>query len=148
MNTSHLRRLAALLSDGTDCGETAAEYLEDAAAEIDRLQTTRKLIAQTEIGERWHWQGDGHDFPDSLVCPVIIDPGALRDLLRDAGRLPWNPVTLDPIQTARKLIAGYRAWDPDVRILGVRAGDAAAALTCLLPECHLMGLSSGNEVTI
>lgn len=32
MNTSHLRRLDALLSDGADCGESAAECLEDAAA--------------------------------------------------------------------------------------------------------------------
>lgn len=96
MNTSNVRRLASLLSDGADCGETAAEYLEDAAAEIDRLQTAHKLIAQTESGECWHWQGDGHDFPDSLVCPVIIDHGALRDLLRDAGRLPWNPMESAP----------------------------------------------------
>ena len=89
MNTNHLRRFAALLRDGATCGEAAAESLEEAASELDFLQQAHRLIAQTERGECWHWQGDGHDFPESLVCPVVIDPELLRGLLRDAGRWQW-----------------------------------------------------------
>lgn len=89
MNLNHLRRVAALLRDGADCGAAAAEYLEGAADDLDRLQTAHKLIARTESGECWHWQGDGYDFPDSLVCPVVIDPDVLRDLLRDSARWHW-----------------------------------------------------------
>ena len=66
MNTKHLRRCAALLRGGTACEETVAEQLDEAAAEIDRMQAEHRLIARTERGEVWFWQGDGHDFPESI----------------------------------------------------------------------------------
>jgi hypothetical protein len=62
----------------------------DVVAEIQRL---RKEVAElrtkvnreyrASIGEVWHWQGDGHDDLDSLVCPILIEPDQmLRELLR------------------------------------------------------------------
>lgn len=48
----------------------------------------RKEVAQRiKAGEYWYWQGDGSDFPESLTCPVIIQPAALRHLLERAGLL-------------------------------------------------------------
>ena len=85
MNTKQLRRCAALLRDGAACGETVAEQLEEAAAEIDRMQAEHRLIARTERGEVWFWQGDGYDFPESIGCPVVMDENDLRALLHRAG---------------------------------------------------------------
>jgi hypothetical protein len=33
----------------------------------------------------WYWQGDGYDFPESLVCPVIMSAQTLRELLAKVG---------------------------------------------------------------
>lgn len=85
MNTKHLRRCAALLREGAGCGETVAEQLDEAANEIDRMQAEHRLIARTERGEVWFWQGDGYDFPDSIGCPVVIDENDLRALLQRSG---------------------------------------------------------------
>ena len=87
MNTVHLRRLAKELrfTPGVHPTEVVAEALEDAASVIDRLQHDHKLVARTERGEVWYWQGDGHDYPESLGCPVVIDENDLRDLIRGAA---------------------------------------------------------------
>ncbi|HEL3014844.1 TPA: hypothetical protein UN285_000633 [Stenotrophomonas maltophilia] len=48
---------------------------------------------QLRNGEVWHWQGDEHDFPESLVCPVIMSAETLRALL--AARRPvGEPVAI------------------------------------------------------
>jgi hypothetical protein len=89
MNTANLRRCAELLRSGEARAEIVAGEIDDAANALDRLQATHRLIARTEAGECWHWQGDGHDYPDSLACPVVIDDCVLRKFLRDAGRYRW-----------------------------------------------------------
>ncbi|PZS72829.1 hypothetical protein [Stenotrophomonas maltophilia] len=50
------------------------------------LRERAALPLQLRNGEVWHWQGDGHDFPESLVCPVIMSAETLRALL--AARQP------------------------------------------------------------
>ncbi len=50
------------------------------------LRERAALPLQIRNGEVWHWQGDGHDFPESLVCPVIMSAETLRALL--AARQP------------------------------------------------------------
>lgn len=89
MTPANLRRCAELLRSGEARAEIVAGEIEYAADVLDRLQDTHRLIARTEAGECWHWQGDGYDYPDSLACPVVIDHGVLRRLLRDAGRYRW-----------------------------------------------------------
>lgn len=89
MNTVHLRKCAELIRTGEARTEIVAEEIDDAADALDMLQIAHRLIARTESGECWHWQGDGHDYPDSLACPVVIDEEILRRLLRDAGRYQW-----------------------------------------------------------
>lgn len=93
MNTKHLRRTAALLRDGAGCEHAAADQLDEAADEIDRLRADNRLIVRTERGEAWYWQGDGHDFPESLGCPVVIDEGVLRDLLKRTEAAKTQPPT-------------------------------------------------------
>lgn len=50
------------------------------------LRERAEMPLQLRNGEVWHWQGDGHDFPESLACPVIMSAEALRALL--AARQP------------------------------------------------------------
>ncbi len=50
------------------------------------LRERAALPLQLRNGEVWHWQGDGHDFPESLICPVIMSAETLRALL--AARQP------------------------------------------------------------
>lgn len=50
------------------------------------LRERAAMPLQLRNGEVWHWQGDGHDFPESLVCPVIMSAETLRALL--AARQP------------------------------------------------------------
>lgn len=46
-----------------------------------RLRETRDLLN----GDFWYWQGDGEDHLESLVCPVVIQPGQLAALLAHAA---------------------------------------------------------------
>ncbi|WP_353949808.1 hypothetical protein [Stenotrophomonas maltophilia] len=50
------------------------------------LRERAAMPLQLRNGEVWHWQGDGQDFPESLVCPVIMSAETLRALL--AARQP------------------------------------------------------------
>lgn len=89
MTPANLRRCAELLRSGEASAEIVAGEIECAADVLDMIQATHRLIARTEAGECWHWQGDGYDYPDSLACSVVIDHGVLRRLLLDAGRYRW-----------------------------------------------------------
>lgn len=50
------------------------------------LRERAALPLQLRNGDVWHWQGDGYDFPDSLVCPVVMSAETLRELI--AARQP------------------------------------------------------------
>lgn len=34
-----------------------------------------------KAGNFWYWQGDGYDYPESLVCPVVMRADTLRKML-------------------------------------------------------------------
>ncbi len=68
MNTANLRRCAELLRSGEARAEIVAGEIDDAANALDRLQATHRLIARTEAGECWHWQGDGHEVDAPPGC--------------------------------------------------------------------------------
>lgn len=40
----------------------------------------------------WHWAGDGSDFPETLVCPVLMSAATLRELLAD--RDDWRDIAI------------------------------------------------------
>lgn len=50
---------------------------------LDELAAARAnvRIATASRDDVWFWQGDGHDDPESLSCPVVMSAATLRDLL-------------------------------------------------------------------
>lgn len=63
------------------------ELLAECQAKNERLQHENDILRRERAGEVWIWQGDEYDHPESLTCPVLIQPDALRMLLaeRDAA---------------------------------------------------------------
>ncbi|WP_423173035.1 MULTISPECIES: hypothetical protein [unclassified Stenotrophomonas maltophilia group] len=68
------------------------------------LRERAEMPLQLRNGEVWHWQGDGHDFPESLVCPVVMSAETLRALL--AAR---QPVYVQGCDELRARTEGERA---------------------------------------
>jgi NTP pyrophosphatase (non-canonical NTP hydrolase) len=52
---------------------------------IERSEYERMRAAENAMrfskDERWYWQGDGTDDPESLTCPVVMTADTLRELL-------------------------------------------------------------------
>lgn len=115
MNTAHMRRIAKDLrfAPGAQPTEVVAEVLDEAASVIDRLQHGERLIARTERGEVWHWQGDGHDYPDSIGCPVVIDENDLRELIHKADRYTWLEANAKEVYLRPDMVSCE--WAPDIR---------------------------------
>lgn len=81
--------LAALSAQPSPSGQDGPAYEGHTWVSDYVLAGLRERAAmplQLRNGEVWHWQGDGHDFPESLVCPVIMSAETLRALL--AARQP------------------------------------------------------------
>jgi len=64
---------------------------------IDALVlTTQRMMTELDrlrlqVGEVWHWIGDGTDDLTTLTCPVLIQPDKLQALITAAGRRPHTP---------------------------------------------------------
>lgn len=54
------------------------------AAEIERLRWELQTHRDKARGDYWAWQGDGEDHLESLVCPVLIQPQQLIQILQAA----------------------------------------------------------------
>lgn len=70
-------------------------------AEVDKLKAERKRIIDkaheqvSDVVNRsraaldymkhnvWYWQGDGTDHPETLGCPIIIQPGDMARIVED-----------------------------------------------------------------
>lgn len=78
------------------------------------LRERAALPLQLRNGEVWHWQGDGHDFPDSLACPVIMSAETLRALL--AARQPVGEI--DEAAVLRRAAAVLYMWEDDSNLTG------------------------------
>lgn len=78
------------------------------------LRERAALPLQLRNGEVWHWQGDGHDFPESLACPVIMSAEALRALL--AARPPVG--AFDEAAVLRRAAAVLDMWEDDPNLTG------------------------------
>jgi len=55
-------------------------------SKINRLGEENKTLRRIPKGEVWYYGDDGQDYPDSLACPVIMEPNVLRRLLDNARR--------------------------------------------------------------
>lgn len=49
--------------------------------EVERLRDKLNNEYRAAIGEVWHWGGDGEDHLESLICPILIMPHQLQELL-------------------------------------------------------------------
>lgn len=49
--------------------------------------TASLRMVQVDPGLAWRWQGDGHDDPASLSCPVIMTADTLRGFVADRARV-------------------------------------------------------------
>jgi hypothetical protein len=78
--------------------DEAVRLKRERDALLDELQA-RYEVARREV---WYWQGDGSDFPDSLVCRVVMTAPQLRNLLA-AANTPKN------MRSAAELKASARA---------------------------------------
>lgn len=67
------------------------ESLRARVAELDKraadLQLDKSTLIREREGEVWIWQGDEEDHPESLACPVLIQPEDLRAILGAAERV-------------------------------------------------------------
>ena|SRR3990167_3359208 len=81
-------KIAALEAERNSAIAAFREKVQDFADEISRhrgtgarvtaLEAERLALHRERKGEVWYWQGDGYDFPESLCCPVLIEPEKLR----------------------------------------------------------------------
>jgi hypothetical protein len=49
--------------------------------EVERLREENNTLRRIPKGEVWYYGDDGQDYPESLGCPVIMEPSILRRLL-------------------------------------------------------------------
>ena len=74
-----IKRLTTELSKETVRKEAA--YANEQRLENDNLELRRRIFARFNEDECWIFQDDGHDYPESLVCPVVMSAGKLRELM-------------------------------------------------------------------
>lgn len=54
---------------------------EEASKERDELRYQLSIV-KTKIQDVWFFQGDGHDYPESLTCPVIMSADKFREITK------------------------------------------------------------------
>lgn len=72
--------------DQTEVGYDLKRELDATRVKLQKVElemATRRRLAKDEI---WFWQGDGEDHLESLTCPIIITPEALREILQKVQR--------------------------------------------------------------
>lgn len=97
--------------------------------DLNLLRERADIPLRIGKGEVWHWQGDGHDFPESLNCPVIMTADTLRELLRRRP-LPWQTGAAEILRRAANILC---MWEGDPNETGYLGdfGDACAILELL-----------------
>lgn len=97
--------------------------------ERERLKAENKTLRRIPKGETWVWQGDGSDFPESLGCPVIMEPDVLRGMLADKERLLAACKRF--VEVNRKLGYDFDTNEPEVFsdiVEAILAADKTAAV--------------------
>ena len=59
------------------------EYSGDRA----KLEELRRTKFSLSTGDFWYWEEDGPNNPESLLCPVVMQPECVRKLMRKIERL-------------------------------------------------------------
>lgn len=111
-----------------------AAHAKSQDIEIGRLRSEVNELRfyKSDDSAVWVWQGDGHDHPESLGCPVLIQPKALLEIINGKQAL----TTDDAIYALRD------------SLLQGRLGRKALSQSYYLAECGKCGwLGSSSEWT-
>lgn len=160
--------LAAFCSDDTETVERHVAVIRAALAArqpvyeghtwisdyvLAGLRERAALPLQLRNGEVWHWQGDGHDFPDSLACPVIMSADTLRALLA-ASQPVGEPVSeaieqlADDVESCVSDACGYLASDSGWDDYGIYRDDAAARYRALPDRIRALAAPPAQAVDL
>lgn len=69
------------------------QHIRDLDTEVKKLRDIK--LVRFNKDDCWLWQGDGFDYPESLVCPVVMSADTLRDLLSKIPETKSDPNTED-----------------------------------------------------
>lgn len=64
--------------------ETLVDHCKRQDQEIAALRYDANIRNYYDTGQVWFWAGDETDNLETLACPVVINAGDLRELLRQA----------------------------------------------------------------
>lgn len=85
---------------------------------LEEYRDAHRIIALTERGDVWYWQGDNMDYPESISCPVVMQPEKLRALLElvkpTEGMLRGIKELNVKLKMAEARLAIYRHARPDM----------------------------------
>lgn len=65
---------------------TWTEWIDSQLTDYARVREENKTLRCERDGEVWVWQGDAEDHLESLVCPILIQPVDLREIIYDRDR--------------------------------------------------------------
>ena len=82
-------KVGSLLAELKKLKRHGAEDAREIEQKADTIRDLEKRlgIVRTKTEDVWFWQGDGHDHPESLTCPVVMEATTLRSLLAEVERL-------------------------------------------------------------
>jgi hypothetical protein len=119
-------RCAAAEVDRVDHALAAQQRMLDALkAENAALRVELTAHRDRTRGDYWAWQGDGGDYLESLVCPVLIPAASLRGIIAEHDAL-------------RQEVAGLRAGLGRMTPLAERAALVIAHHALNSRECSLV----------
>lgn len=103
---------------------------------IERQERELAILRRLPKSGVWYWQGDGDDLPASLECPVIMEPGVLREMLTTISRFREDYQLLNEAENkiVTDEITRLRAALSD--IANAEAGTGSPDEVCDHPECY------------
>ena len=61
--------------------------------EVAGLENKIVALERERDGEVWYWLGDGYDHPESLCCPILIEPEDILKLIsKQTGGKSFNKI--------------------------------------------------------
>lgn len=111
--------------------EKVAQAFREVAAGLTRERDLRATLAVVSTGTEgvWRWQGDGHDDPDSLACPVVMSADTLRGFVAERDRLQAMEKRVIAVVAANGCDCDEGSDDPEDRCVAHRVEDALRGVT-------------------
>lgn len=82
-----------LIAENVKLQRVIREQVHEYAGDREKLVTLR-CTKEMGTDELWYWMGDEHDSPESLSCPVVMQPEDVRNLTRKIDRLEAENLVL------------------------------------------------------